>query len=268
MKLQPLVKFRSFITFYFIAFAVLLLPLLLLHQISILITLFIFSGVLFFIPTLIPNTQAFGPVNTRFKTTRREIWLTIDDGPNPIDTRSILKILDHYKAKATFFVIGEKATQFPELIQEIIDRGHSLGNHTNSHPVGSFWIAFPSRLKREIDQCQETLSSYGHTPLLFRAPVGMINYFLPPLLAQRNLLAIGWSSRGFDTLPSDPQTILDRLWKSVTPGAILLLHQGYHPINSNETMNSRTLELLLKKMQSENYTCILPKQQQLTRLIA
>lgn len=268
MRLQPLVKFRSFITFYFIAFAVLLLPLLLLHQISILITLFIFSGVLFFIPTLIPNSQIFGPVITHFKTTHQEIWLTIDDGPNPIDTRSILKILDHYQAKATFFVIGEKAAQFPELIQEIIDRGHSLGNHTSSHPVRSFWIAFPSRLKREIEECQKILSCCGPTPLFFRAPVGMINYFLPPLLAQRNLLAIGWSSRGFDTFPSDPQTILDRLWKSVTPGAILLLHQGYHPINSDETMNSKTLELLLKKLESENYTCVLPSQQQLISLIA
>ena len=87
---------------------------------------FVAIGVLFIahafllIGTLVPNCTWLGPIVTSFPTDKKEVWLTIDDGPDPHDTPMILDLLDEYNAKATFFVIGKKAKTHPELIDEIL----------------------------------------------------------------------------------------------------------------------------------------------------
>ena len=72
-----------------------------------------FSHMLILFPTLVANCQWWGPVVTHFETTQREVWLTIDDGPDPIHTPRMLELLQRFNARATFFVIGERATRFP-----------------------------------------------------------------------------------------------------------------------------------------------------------
>ena len=67
------------------------------------------SHLLILYPTLVANCQWWGPVMTRFETTQREIWLTIDDGPDPVHTPRMLEILERFQAQATFFVIGRRA---------------------------------------------------------------------------------------------------------------------------------------------------------------
>lgn len=96
------------------------------------------SHALLLYPTLRPNLQWLGPVVTRFETPRRELWLTVDDGPTE-DTREVLDLFDRHGVKATFFVKGTLAEQHPEHVREILARGHSLANHTQTHPAGSFW---------------------------------------------------------------------------------------------------------------------------------
>jgi peptidoglycan/xylan/chitin deacetylase (PgdA/CDA1 family) len=117
------------------------------------------AGFCFHIIAIVPNNKLAGPIVTRFRTSRREVWLTIDDGPDPQDTPKILDLLSKYQAHATFFLIGKRAAQHPELVREIIRQGHTLGNHTFTHPVASFWMAHSSRLGREIDHCGEVLST-------------------------------------------------------------------------------------------------------------
>src|SRR5215831_9479271 len=73
------------------------------------------SHLLLLYPTLVANCQWWGPVVTHFETPRREIWLTIDDGPNPAHTPRMLALLQEFDARATFFLIGERAAKFPEL---------------------------------------------------------------------------------------------------------------------------------------------------------
>ena len=230
------------------------------HQIGLCLALFIFSGVLFFIPTLLPNDSLFGSIITRFSTKEKAVWLTFDDGPDPQDTPRILDLLDHYQAKATFFVIGAKAKEHPHLIQEILRRGHSIGNHTQSHPVSSFWIALPYQLRRELSLCQQTIAqlSPAATPTLFRAPVGMINFFLHPILEEQRLTLIGWSARGFDTVADSPEKVIQRIWKQVTPGAIILLHEGIAPTQNGKRMAPQILERLLQKLAQEHYQCLIP----------
>ena len=95
--------------------------------------------------TLNPNSRIFGPIESRCGS---GVWLTLDDGPDPLNTPAILDLLDAYGVKATFFVIGEKAEQHPDLIREIARRGHQIGNHTWSHPQASFWCHGPIRTYR------------------------------------------------------------------------------------------------------------------------
>src|SRR5947207_14155724 len=83
-----------------------------------------FSHVLLLYPTLVPNCQWFGPVLRSFGTSEPEVWLTIDDGPSPAHTVALLDLLDRFQARATFFVIGKHAEQYPHLVTEILTRGH------------------------------------------------------------------------------------------------------------------------------------------------
>ncbi len=174
--------------------------------------------------TLNPSSRLFGPVQTRCGS---GIWLTIDDGPDPHDTPAILDLLDEHGAKATFFLIGEKAERHPELVREIIRRGHGIGNHSWSHPQATFWCLGPIRTFREIARCQEALKAItGESPTLFRAPVGHSNIFVHPVMKRLGLRLVGWDSRGFDGVARPLSEVTAAIRKSATNGSIILAHEG------------------------------------------
>ena len=190
-----------------------------------------------FYPAIRANCRWFGPVVTCFRTQQKAVWLTIDDGPHPEDTPELLALLKKHNAQATFFVIGRQVEKNPELARAILRAGHTLANHTQTHPVLFFWSYLKPWLTREIDQCNQALdAATGERPRWFRAPAGMANLFLHFLLCDRNMKLIGWSARGFDGLLHDTEAMADRICKSIRPGAIVLLHEGRrdrqgHPIN-------------------------------------
>ena len=93
----------------------------------------------------------------------RVVWLTIDDGPHPEDTPRLLEILAEYQARATFFFIGERAAQHPDLVRRVIESGHQIGNHTQHHRARTFWAAGPRRVRSEISLCSDTLESNHRT---------------------------------------------------------------------------------------------------------
>jgi len=94
------------------------------------------SHVLLLYATLSANCQWFGPVIRSFETDQPEVWLTIDDGPSPIHTTAMLDLLDRFDARATFFVIGKQAEQYPHLLTEILTRGHEI-EAGDGDPMGS-----------------------------------------------------------------------------------------------------------------------------------
>ena len=136
---------------------------------------FLATFVVISIGTILPRVPLFGPLIIKLpdsQALRDEIWLTIDDGPDPATTPQMLDLLDQHGAKAAFFVIGAKAAQHPGLVQQMVQRGHTVGNHSQTHPSASFWRLRPGRLWREIAGCQETLRSIlGSPPVWFRPPV-------------------------------------------------------------------------------------------------
>lgn len=159
-------------------------------------------------------------------TARNEIALTIDDGPDPIVTPQVLDMLDRYAIQATFFCIGEKAAQYPDLCREIVQRGHAVENHSQYHRHHFAMMGYAG-FRRELQAAQETLTTItGQRPLFFRAPAGLRNPFLDPALAQLGLQLASWSVRGFDTRINDVERIKTKLLDGLCAGSILLVHDG------------------------------------------
>lgn len=157
---------------------------------------------------------------------RGEIALTIDDGPDPEVTPQVLDLLDRYGVRATFFCIGDKATRYPDLCKEIIRRGHAVENHSQHHRH-YFSLLGTAGLSREIQAAQDTLTAItDRRPAFFRAPAGLRNPFLDPVLSKLGLRLTAWTRRGYDTRTSDADTVLRRLMRDLKAGAILLLHDG------------------------------------------
>jgi peptidoglycan/xylan/chitin deacetylase (PgdA/CDA1 family) len=171
------------------------------------------------IALLVPNNQWLGPVVSRFETNEKQVWLTIDDGPTA-DTHALLDLLDARGVRATFFVKGTLAA--PDLIAAIGARGHTIGNHTATHPSATFWCSSRAATAREIDGCAAKIPP---TPL-FRAPVGHKNRHLHALLAERGMKLIAFSARAYDAIVRDPRKIANTIAKQLEPGAIVVLHQG------------------------------------------
>ena len=158
---------------------------------------------------------------------RLEFALTIDDGPDPDVTPQVLDLLDRHGARATFFCIGAQAERLPDLCREIVRRGHAVENHSQGHRH-NFSVLGPRGLARELQASQDTLTRIcGERPLFFRAPAGLRNLFLDPVLAQLGLRLASWSARGFDTRVGDATRVTRSLLRGLRPGAILLLHDGH-----------------------------------------
>ncbi|HEY0822808.1 MAG TPA: polysaccharide deacetylase family protein [Ramlibacter sp.] len=176
-----------------------------------------------------PRSTALGQNLVRLPaaaTARGEVALTIDDGPDPQVTPAVLDLLQSAHVRATFFCIAERARAHPELVREILRRGHSVQNHSCVHRH-SFSLLGPRGFAREVDRAQETLAQVtGEPPRFFRAPAGLRNPFLAPVLHRRGLVLASWTRRGYDTRERDPQRVLARLTRGLAAGDILLLHDG------------------------------------------
>jgi peptidoglycan/xylan/chitin deacetylase (PgdA/CDA1 family) len=179
---------------------------------------------------LTPRSALLGPNWTRLPHAavgRREVAITIDDGPDPRITPRVLDILDERGAKATFFCIGERVQRHAELAREVVRRGHSVENHSQRH-LNHFSLLGPRGLVAEIERAQDTIGiTTGQHPLFFRAPAGLRSPFLDPVLSRLGLRLASWTRRGFDTVSARAEGVLGKLTRGLGPGDILLLHDGH-----------------------------------------
>ena len=158
---------------------------------------------------------------------RGEWALTIDDGPDPDVTPRVLDILEAHAAKATFFCIGDRALAHPDLVARIVAKGHDVQNHSQVH-AHAFSLWGMKRIEAELTRAQDTITRVaGAPPRFFRAPAGLRNIFLAPVLQRLGLKLVAWTARGFDTRESDDARVLARLRRGLRGGSILLLHDGH-----------------------------------------
>ncbi len=174
-----------------------------------------------------PRSTWLGPNLTHLPRTQAHVAITIDDGPDPEVTPAVLDLLDQHGAVATFFCLGTRVQQHPALAREIVKRGHAIGNHSQHHRH-HFSVMGPGQLRREIGAAQDSIAQVtGVTPAFFRAPAGLRNIFLDPVLHELGLQLASWTRRGFDTRTGDADLVLRRLTRDLGPGDILLLHDHH-----------------------------------------
>lgn len=204
---------------------------------------------------LLPRSTLLGPNLVRLPEAaqaRREIALTIDDGPDPELTPRVLDLLDAAQARATFFCIGWRARANPALCREIVRRGHHVENHGDAHS-NAFSLFGPARMRADIAAAQATLADItSRAPRFFRPTAGLRNPFLDPVLAGLDLRLATWTRRPYDTRDGRPERVLQRLTRGLGPGDILLMHDGHAALDpGGKPVILATLPVLLQTLRDQ-----------------
>ncbi|HVU27801.1 MAG TPA: polysaccharide deacetylase family protein [Verrucomicrobiae bacterium] len=196
-----------------------------------------------------PQMRFFGPFICHGSNSKKQVALTFDDGPDPRSTPRLLELLREEKISATFFCIGKKVEQNPELARQILLEGHLLENHSYAH--SHFTNFYPAtKLWNELARAQNAIqSATDSTPKFFRPPIGLSNPATFRVAKKMNLRVIGWSVRSLDTMISSPQKIVARVARKLHPGAIILLHDGNIPAEKLLA----TVKLLLATLRELGY---------------
>lgn len=163
-------------------------------------------------------------LNAKHKAKKGCVILGFDDGPDPEMTPKILDILDTYDAKAVFFLIGENAVKYPEVVREISNRGHLIGGHTLHHYI-NFGMLGLSRAEEEIMGGIKVIEEIIKQKIsLFRPPLGISNPVIAAIIKNNGLQVLGWNIRSFDTINKDAQKMLQRMTGQIKSGSSILLH--------------------------------------------
>ena len=170
-------------------------------------------------------SQAYIKTLCKAKTSEKKIAITFDDGPDSKITPEVLKILDSYNVKATFFCVGQQIENNKELLKLIDKKGHIIGNHTWMH-ARWFDLFSTKKMQNDIEKTTNLIFEITNKKVkLFRPPYGVTNPALRRALKNLNFHTIGWSIRSFDTVNS-PEKTLKRIKNKLSPGDIFLFHDN------------------------------------------
>jgi peptidoglycan/xylan/chitin deacetylase (PgdA/CDA1 family) len=215
------------------------------------------GGIVYAAGAHLAATAGLGVVR-RGPSSRRAVALTFDDGPDPVYTPQVLAALARAGARATFFLIGQRAQRHPELVRALADAGHEVGSHTHRHR--HLWTLSPSQTREEMHRAADAIAAAtGTAPRYFRPPWGAFNltaYVYAAHLGQHRVL---WSLRpeGWRAAPSG-QALVDRVARHLHPGAIIDLHDAIHsrlgPGAPPKAVEA--LPALLSLLRTRGYHCV------------
>ncbi|MBS1814418.1 MAG: polysaccharide deacetylase family protein [Acidobacteria bacterium] len=185
-----------------------------------------------------------------------EVALTYDDGPSPDNTPALLELLAQHNVHATFFLIGEHVRRYPQLARRIAEEGHSIGNHTMTHP--NLFRSSSATTHRELADCQRLIAdTTGVTPRLFRPPFGARNPATLRVARAMHLEPVMWNVTAKDWQPLSVEAIIANIDRDVGRnqrkgrGSNILLHDASH-LDTPQKLASRantlaaTAELLMR----------------------
>ncbi len=165
------------------------------------------------------------------KRTKKELFLTFDDGPTPEITDEVLSILKSYKAKATFFCIGKNVALHPDIFNRILEEGHTIGNHTQNHLKG--WKTSTKKYLQNIVEAQNTMSSHienrAHSVAkLFRPPYGQLKIKQGKKIIKLEYDVVMWDVLSFDwDKNTSKEACLENVINFAQNGSIIVFHDSY-----------------------------------------
>jgi peptidoglycan-N-acetylglucosamine deacetylase len=199
------------------------------------------------------NSFLFGKPITRLDTNSRSVALTFDDGPNEEATPGILDALKARGVRATFFILGKHAEQWPHLVKRVADEGHSIGNHGYYHRKLHF--KSPGYVKNDLTLGTRAIErASGFHPRLFRAPHGFRSPWVSAIAHSLGQRTVGWSFGVWDSDKPGAEVITERILAKARPGSILLLHDGdgYDP-RGDRTQTAQAVPVIVDRLLAEGY---------------
>jgi peptidoglycan-N-acetylglucosamine deacetylase len=183
----------------------------------------------------------------RRKSREPALFLTFDDGPHPTVTPKLLDVLDQYGVKASFFVIGSNIEQYPDIAADIVRKGHTLANHSYSHPNFSK-ITMSERVEQisKTDTLIEQIT--GKKCTYFRAPQG--RWHVPTLLylMRKRITAAHWSRDSLDYQKKECEVIVSSFSEQpVSNGEVILFHD-------DNILSTQVLTELIPRWQEQGFT--------------
>lgn len=156
------------------------------------------------------------------------VALTFDDGPHPEFTPQILDILDKYHIKATFFMVGKEMIKYPDVVKEVVKRGHVIGNHTYTHPH-DIELDTRAQMKQELENCEKVIEQLtGKRTHLFRSPRGLVDSTVFMIANEEGYRVILWTVCADHHDAPTPQLMAKRVLQHIKPGGIVLAHDGMY----------------------------------------
>lgn len=203
--------------------------------------------------SMAPTGQWYGQTFTGLQPGVRKLALTYDDGPNDPHTLRLLEVLARHNVKATFFLIGRNVNQRPDIVRELVQAGHVVGNHTFSHPNLIFASALRTRM--QLQDCEQALrDAGGEHSRLFRPPFGGRRPGTLRIARMLGLEPVMWNVTGWDWRGKPAEYVVGRVSQQVRGGNVILLHDGGHEaFGADRSQTVIATDCLIARYKSEGY---------------
>ena len=183
-------------------------------------------------------------------TRQKVVALTYDDGPQPVYTPELLRILRRYRVKATFFMIGARMARWPEIVKEAARDGHVIANHTYSHP-NNLASMRTYRIVHEINAEQRLIVRLvGRAYPIFRPPKGLVGRHLDHIAHAEGYSVVLWSVSAYHHEARTPELMMRRVIDQAHPGAIILMHDGRYQMRWRDV---RATPLIIEALSKRGY---------------
>lgn len=203
----------------------------------------------------LPRFGFYLPVICRGASGKKGVAITFDDGPDPLTTPLLLKLLEKYQIKATFFITGEKAAGHPELVKELVRRGHLVGNHSYNHRYRILFKSSPT-IVEDIEAAQKVFNDFGIRPLAYRPPAGITSPRLRSALLKTGMYLVNFSCRPLDGGNRRISNLAKKILDRIRPDDIVLLHDLRPPDKSLISAWLTEIEILLVGIDAKGLTVL------------
>jgi len=203
--------------------------------------------------SMAPSGQWYGQTFTRLPRPSKKLALTYDDGPNDPYTLRLMEVLAKHDVHATFFAIGRYVQQKPQIVRELVNSGHVVGNHTYTHPQLMF--ESENKIRSQLSMCQNILSdTLGMQVNLFRPPFGGRRPAVLRIAREMKLEPVMWSITSYDWKPTTPERIEQHVRRQLKGGDVILLHDGGHvEMGADRSHTVKVTDRLITKYKAEGY---------------